>query len=44
MTSAIVGARRPEQVDENVKGADWRLTTDELAEIRASLDELGEPA
>jgi aryl-alcohol dehydrogenase-like predicted oxidoreductase len=43
MTAALVGARRPEQVEENVGGADWRLTEEELAAIRGWLEELGEP-
>ena len=33
VTSAIVGARRPEQVAENVGAAGWTLTESELAEI-----------
>jgi len=36
VTSAIVGARRPEQVAENVGAAGWTLTESELAEIAAS--------
>jgi len=43
VTSAIVGARRPEQVDENIGAAGWRLTDQELSEIRRLLEELGEP-
>ena len=33
VTSAIVGAKSPEQVYHNAKAADWRLTDRELAEI-----------
>jgi aryl-alcohol dehydrogenase-like predicted oxidoreductase len=33
VSSIISGATRPEQVSENVKALDWKLTTDELAEI-----------
>ena len=33
VTSAIVGARTPEQVYLNAKAADWRLTEDDLREI-----------
>jgi aryl-alcohol dehydrogenase-like predicted oxidoreductase len=33
VTSAIVGARRPAQVEENVAAMGWRLTGDEAAEI-----------
>ncbi|RMG68389.1 MAG: aldo/keto reductase [Calditrichaeota bacterium] len=35
VTSAIVGARRPEQVEENVGGADWSLDPEDLARIDA---------
>jgi len=34
ITSALVGARRPAQVHENAGSADWRLSDDELEEIR----------
>jgi aryl-alcohol dehydrogenase-like predicted oxidoreductase len=44
VTATLVGARRPEQVRENAGGAGWRLQTDELAEIRGWLEELGAPA
>ena len=37
ITSAIVGARRPGQVDEIVPAADWTLDQDDLAEIDALL-------
>jgi aryl-alcohol dehydrogenase-like predicted oxidoreductase len=33
--SVIAGATRPEQVEENVRAADWRLTPDEVAEVSA---------
>lgn len=33
VTSAIVGARRPEQVAQNIGGAGWRLSESDLAEI-----------
>jgi aryl-alcohol dehydrogenase-like predicted oxidoreductase len=33
--SVIAGATRPEQVDQNVAAAAWRLTADELAEVDA---------
>lgn len=35
VTGAIVGARRPEQVEQNVEAASWHLTAEELAEIEA---------
>ncbi len=41
VTSAIVGARRPDQVDENVGGAGWTPTAAELAEIDRALAETG---
>ena len=31
--SVIAGATRPEQLEQNVKAADWKLTADEMAEI-----------
>ena len=31
--SVIAGATRPDQVDANVKAADWKLTPEELAEV-----------
>jgi aryl-alcohol dehydrogenase-like predicted oxidoreductase len=43
VTTAICGARKPEQVEENVKAADFALTADELATIRRRLEELGTP-
>jgi aryl-alcohol dehydrogenase-like predicted oxidoreductase len=33
ITSAIVGARRPEQAQENIGGCGWRLTDEEMEEI-----------
>jgi aryl-alcohol dehydrogenase-like predicted oxidoreductase len=33
IASVIAGATRPEQVEQNVKAADWELTTEDLAEI-----------
>ena len=39
VTSAIVGARRPSQVEQNVGAAGWRLTPEEMAEIEAALEE-----
>lgn len=35
VSSVIAGATRPEQVEANVKAAEWALTTEELAEIDA---------
>jgi len=42
ITSAIVGARRPDQVEHNAGGADWRLSEDELKRMDAELAALGE--
>ena len=39
VTAAIVGARRPSQVDGIVGAADWRLTSDELTAIDEALEE-----
>lgn len=33
VTSAIVGAKRPSQLEENIGGADWKLTKEELSMI-----------
>jgi aryl-alcohol dehydrogenase-like predicted oxidoreductase len=45
VTSAIVGARRPSQIDETVGAAEWKLPKEDIAEIDALLaardDELG---
>jgi len=37
MTAAIVGARRPGQIQETVKAADWNLNRSEIAEIEKLL-------
>ena len=37
LTSAIVGAKTPEQVEHNAQAADWALSVDELAEIEGIL-------
>ncbi len=38
VTSALVGAKSPEQVRHNAMAADWRLTAAELAEIETLMD------
>jgi len=43
VTSAIVGARRPDQVSDNAGAADWRLTDEELKQIDVELAALGGP-
>lgn len=35
VSSVIAGATRPEQVEQNVQAAEWRLTNEELAEVDA---------
>ena len=35
VTSAIVGARRPDQIEETVGGADWVLSAEDVAAIEA---------
>ena len=40
VSSIIAGATRPEQVEQNVQGAEWTLTPDEVAEV----DRISEPA
>lgn len=39
VTSAIVGARRPDQIEETVAASDWSLSEEEIAEIDALLAE-----
>jgi len=39
VTSAIVGARTVQQVEENVRAAGWRLTEEEVQEIESLLEE-----
>jgi len=43
VTSAIVGARCPDQVADNAGAADWRLTDEELKQIDVELAALGGP-
>ncbi len=33
VASVIAGATKPEQIEQNVRAADWRLTAEELAEV-----------
>ena len=33
VSSVISGATKPEQVSENVKGGEWKMTPDDLAAI-----------
>ncbi len=40
VTAAIVGARRPAQVEENVGAMGWRLAAEEMAEIEAALGQI----
>jgi aryl-alcohol dehydrogenase-like predicted oxidoreductase len=35
VASVIAGATKPEQVEQNVKAADWQLTSQEIAEVDA---------
>lgn len=44
VTSAIVGIRRPEQIEEDVGGAGWQLADEELQEIDRALAETGAAA
>jgi len=43
VTSAIVGAKRPSQVEENVGGAGWALTEAQKAGIEQILARGGQP-
>ncbi len=39
VTAAIVGARRPDQIEETVQASDWNLSKDEIEEIERLLTE-----
>jgi aryl-alcohol dehydrogenase-like predicted oxidoreductase len=39
LTAAIVGARRPSQIEETVQAGDWNLSAEDIAEIDALLAE-----
>lgn len=41
ITAALCGAKRPDQIQENVGGMDWRLSPAQLAEIDAALTRRG---
>ncbi len=43
VTTALVGARNEQQVDENAQAADLELADDELRTIRSAVEELGGP-
>jgi aryl-alcohol dehydrogenase-like predicted oxidoreductase len=38
VTSAIVGARRPSQVEQNMGGMGWKLTAEEMSMIEDALE------
>lgn len=38
LSSVIAGVTKPEQVESNVRSAEWKLSADELAEVRAILE------
>jgi aryl-alcohol dehydrogenase-like predicted oxidoreductase len=40
VTAAIVGARRPSQIEATIRAADWRLAPDDLAAIDVLLEKL----
>jgi len=42
MTTALVGARNPDQAKENARAGDVRLSDDEVATIRAEVEALGD--
>ncbi len=44
ITSALCGAKRPEQIRETAGGAGFRLTVEELARVEQALAERGPPA
>lgn len=41
VTAAIVGARRPDQIEETVKAGGWQLSEEDLVEIESLLEERG---
>ncbi len=41
VTSAIVGGRRPSQVEENVGGTDWQLAADDVNQVERALEDFG---
>ena len=43
ITSALVGARTPEQVEENAGAMAFQLTDEELKLIRDAVEALGDP-
>ncbi len=44
VTSALCGAKRPEQIRETARAAGWRLSAEQLAEINQALTQRGLPA
>ncbi len=44
VTSAIVGARNPQQVQENAGGANFTLTKNQLEFIRSEFEAIGKPS
>ena len=43
ISSALCGAKRPEQIQETAAGADWQLTGEQLSKIETALENRGEP-
>ncbi len=41
ITSAVCGAKRPDQIRENAGGSGWQLDAEQLAEIDRALAERG---
>ena len=35
VSSVIAGATKPEQIEQNVRAAEWKLTPEEMAEVNA---------
>lgn len=44
VTSAIVGARRPTQIEDTAQAGNWQLTADEVHEIETILQEVAVPS
>lgn len=43
ITTALCGAKRPDQIRENARGTGWRLTPEQLARIDAAIERRGQP-
>jgi aryl-alcohol dehydrogenase-like predicted oxidoreductase len=42
ITAALCGAKRPEQIRDNARALEWKLSLDQMARIDAAIAERGE--